>query len=77
MAALQPIKRLFRYVGSRGIPNLFELARVRFIACSCYRDSTVTSILTSCFPTVIIPSIIIILIIHTIYYVILIIHIYF
>ncbi len=27
--------------GSGGMPNLFELARVRVIACSSYRDSTV------------------------------------
>ncbi len=27
--------------GSRGMPNLFELARVRVIACSRHRDSTV------------------------------------
>ena len=27
--------------GSGGMPNLFELAKVRVIACSSYRDSTV------------------------------------
>ena len=33
--------------GSGGMPNLFELARVRVIACSSYRDSTVISSSTS------------------------------